>query len=115
MTQLLESLERRDQKRLRRELACVLLVDGCRHRGLVRDISAWGLFVETPGELPQGSDVVVAFRTPERERFVLEASVPHRRQASRSLTSHSADGVGLCIQDPPAAYRRWVEGSSADE
>jgi hypothetical protein len=113
MTQLLESLERRDQKRLRRELACVLLVDGCRHRGLVRDISAWGLFVETPGELPHGSDVVVAFRTPERERFVLETSVPHRRQASHSLASHAGDGVGLRIQDPPAAYLRWVEGLSA--
>ena len=69
MTQLVESLERRVQPRMRQELPCVLLVEGCRHRGMVRDISAWGLFVQTPGELPRAADAIVAFRTPEGKRF----------------------------------------------
>ena len=67
------------------------------------------------GELPPGADAIVAFRTPEGRRFVLETSVPHRRQVSLSLASLGARGVGLHIQDPPAAYLGWVEGLSTDE
>jgi hypothetical protein len=115
MAQFVESLERRDQPRIRRELPCTLQVEERRLRGLVRDVSAWGLFVQTPGDLPPGSDAIVAFRTPEGQRFVLETSVPYRRQVSHSLAALSAGGVGLRIQDPPAVYLRWVEGVSADE
>jgi hypothetical protein len=109
MGRFTEALERRDQPRLRRELACSLLIEGRRHRGLVRDISGWGLFVQTPEELPPGNDAIVAFRTPEGRRFVLEATVPHRRALSHSTAALGDGGVGLRIQDPPAAYRRWVE------
>ena len=115
MGRLMESLERRNQPRLRRELPCTLLVEGRRHRGLVRDISALGLFVQTPEPVPPGADVIIEFRVPEGRRFVLEAKAPHRRPVSHSLASHSTEGVGLHIQDPPAAYLRWVEGLSTDE
>ena len=115
MAQFVESLERRDQPRMRRELPCTLLVKEGRYRGLVRDLSAWGLFVQTPGDLPPGSDAIVSFRTPEGQRFVLETSVPYRRQVSHSLATVSAGGVGLHIQDPPAVYLRWVEGVAASE
>jgi hypothetical protein len=115
MARFTEALERRDQPRLRSELACNLLVDGVRHRGLVRDISGWGLFVQTPGELLPGSETIVAFRTPEGHRFVLEATVPHRRGLSNSTVTHCHGGVGLHIQDPPASYRRWVEELCAEE
>lgn len=109
MGRFTEAFERRDQPRLRRELSCSLLIEGRRHRGLVRDISGWGLFVQTPGELPPGSDAIVAFRTPEGRRFVLEATVPHRRALSHSTAALSDGGVGLHLQDPPMTYRRWVE------
>jgi len=114
MRQLLDSLERRDQPRVCRELPCTLLVEGRRHRGIVRDLSAAGLFVETPGAAPPGAEVIVALRTPEGRRFVLETLVPYRRPVSHSLAFHSSEGIGLCIQDPSMAYRRWVEGVSAD-
>jgi hypothetical protein len=114
MARLAEALERRDQPRVRWELPCALLVEGRRHRGLVQDLSAWGLFVRTPGDLPPGADAIVTFWTTEGRRFVLEASVPHRRCVSLSLDSHSPRGVGLHIQDPPTAYRRWIEGLSRE-
>jgi hypothetical protein len=101
--------------RTRRELPCKLLVNGSRHRGIVRDFCAQGLFVETPGELQQGASAVVSFRTPEGTKFVLEATVPHQRPVSHSLTFHSSAGFGLCIQDPPNAYLRWVEAVNAEE
>ena len=109
----MESLERRNQPRLRRELPCTLLVEGRRHRGLVRDISALGLFVETPDPVPPGADVIVELRIPEGRRFVLETSVPYRRPVSQSLASHTTGGVGLHIQDPSRAYLRWVEAVGA--
>jgi len=115
MGRLMESLERRDQPRVRWELPCTLRVEGRRHRGLVRDISALGLFVETPDPVPPGADVIVEFRVPEGRRFVLEAKTPHRRPVSHSLASHSTEGVGLHIQDPSRAYRRWVEDVGAGE
>jgi hypothetical protein len=114
MRRLVESLERRDHARTRRELPCQLLVNGLRHRGIVRDFSAQGLFVETPGELYPGACAVVSFRTPEGRRFVLEATVPHQRPVSHSLTFHTSNGFGLCIQDPPGTYLRWVETENVD-
>jgi hypothetical protein len=115
MGRLMESMERRDQPRVRRELPCTLLVEGRRHRGLVRDISAWGLFVQTPDPVPPGADVIVELRIPEGRNFVLEAKAPYRRPVSQSLASHSSEGVGLHIQDPSRAYRRWVESVGAGE
>ena len=114
MRRLVESLERRDYPHARRELPCKLLVNGFRHRGIVRDFSAQGLFVETPGELHQGACAIVSFRTPEGRRFVLEATVPHQRPVSLGLASHTSGGFGLIIQDPPGAYLRWVEAVNAD-
>jgi len=114
MGQFVDSLERRDRPRVRRELPCTLLIEERRHRGLVRDLSTGGLFVETPGDLSPGSDAIVSFRTPEGQRFVLETSVPHRRAVSHSLAAHSAGGVGLHIQAPPARYRCWGEDVAAD-
>jgi hypothetical protein len=115
MTRLLELLGRRDKRRVRQEFPCTLLVHGSRHRGLVQDVSAGGLFVETPIELPLGADAIVSFRTPEGRRFVLEASVPRRRQTALSVRSNSSGGVGLRIQDPTEAYLRWVEGLIAED
>jgi hypothetical protein len=112
MRRLPEALERRDQRRLWRQLPCKLLVDGRCRRGIVRDLSARGLFVKTREELPPGADVIVAFRVPEGPRFVLEAAAPRRDRVSLSLSRLTADGVGLRIEDPPTAYLRWVEGAS---
>jgi hypothetical protein len=115
MGQWVEALERRERPRLRRELPCILFVEGRRHRGIVRDVSARGLFVETPGEAPPGTDVIVSLRTPEGRRFILETSVPYRRPVSQSLASLCSQGVGLRIHDPSMAYRRWVKRVSAEQ
>ena len=115
MAEFVEALERREQGRIRQEFPCVLLVDGCRYRGLVQDVSAQGLYVQTPGELPTGVDAIVTFRTPEGRRFTLETSVPHRRQLSHSTASLGTGGVGLHIQHPSRSYLRWVEGVRGEE
>ena len=108
MKQLAEAFERRAHTRVQGRLSCKLLVDGRCHRGIVRDFSVRGFFVESGAPLPLGAAVVVAFSPAEGKRFVLEASVPHRRLPARSLADLSQDGVGLRFDDPPKAYRDWV-------
>jgi hypothetical protein len=115
MTRLLESLGHREQRRVRQQLPCTLQVDGSRHRGVVEDVSAGGLFVQISGELPLGTDAIVAFRTPEGRRFVLEASVPRRRSTALSIGTNRPGGVGLHVHQPNAAYLRWVEGLIAED
>ena len=113
MNQLATNLERRVGSRLRRRLPCKLLFDGICHRGVLRDFSTRGFFVESDAALPLGAGVVVAFDAAEGKRFVMEASVPHRRSNSRSLVGLAANGVGLRLDSPPTAYRDWVEISNS--
>ena len=108
MKQLAEAFERRVHTRVQGRLPCKLLIDGRCHRGIVRDFSTRGFFVESAAAMPLGAKVVVAFSPADGMRFVLEASVPHRRLAPRSLADLVQDGAGLRVDDPPKAYRDWV-------
>ena len=112
MRQLAEAFERREHTRVQGRLPCKLLIDGRCHRGIVRDFSIRGFFVESGVVLPLGAGVVVAFSPAVDKRFVLETSVPHRRSASLSLVDLVHDGVGLRVDDPPKAYCDWVAASS---
>jgi hypothetical protein len=105
---LAQDLERRHHPRLRRRLACKLLVDGRERSGVVRDLSAGGLFVWTRRPMAPRQAVVVAFAAPEGTRFVLEASASRRSQVANSLAATDLPGLGLHIQAPPAHYLSWV-------
>jgi hypothetical protein len=114
MKPLVDALERRDHWRQRRQLPCALLVDGRRHRAILRELSPEGLFVLTREPLPRDAGAIVILHTAEGKRFLLEASISHQQRASLSLESLAPVGVGLRIQDPPAAYLDWLEGVRAD-
>jgi hypothetical protein len=99
--------ERRNHPRVQRELACELRVGGLRYPGIVRDLSARGLYVETEGEVRRGLPAVVAFCTGRGERFFLQASLPESRPPGpRALPE---GGVSLHLENPPAAYLRWLD------
>ena len=106
-----EDLERRDHRRVKRQLRCKLLIDGHTRQGVVRDVSAGGLFVHTRRPLANPEGLVVAIHTAEGPRFVLQASEQHRTQPPHSLAGHVLAGAGLRLEDPPANYLRWVEES----
>ncbi len=108
-------LDRREDHRIRERIPCALMVNGGCHSAVVHNFSAQGLFVETPAALPVGAAAVIAFQSSAGEHFVLEASVPNRRHIPHSLRLLTSGGVGLRLIEPPAAYRRWVEGTGASE
>jgi len=107
-----EDLERRDHRRVKRQLRCKLLVDGQTRQGVIRDVSAGGLFVHTRQPLANSEGLVVAIHTAEGPRFVLQASERHHTHSRLSLAGHTLAGAGLRLQDPPATYLRWVEESN---
>jgi len=113
MERLLESLERRDEFRVTRQLPCKLLANGRIGRGIVRSVSSRGLFVENRDKLP-GTDFVVAFQGREARRFVLETFAAYRTGVSQGLSQLLSPGIGLRIQNPPSDYLRWVERASAE-
>ncbi len=106
-----DALERRDHPRVRRQLACKLLVNGRCRSGVVRDVSASGLFVWTRCPPAPRQELLVSFHAPEGSRFVLEARAPRLSQVANSLAAVDLPGVGLCIQDPPRTWLSWVEGA----
>jgi hypothetical protein len=110
MAWLSEAFERRDHPRVRRQLPCRVLVSGQCRQGVLRDLSAGGVCVETQGELPAGEPVVVAFNSPQGRRFVLEGSARRSRMAPLSLAQLAAGELALSLQDPPPSYLRWLEG-----
>jgi len=106
-------LDRRETVRFKHRIPCAVMVNGGRHSGVVRDLSARGLFVEIPATLALGTPAVVAFQTTEGARFVLEASVPNQRHIPHSLKRLVPGGVGLRLVAPPSTYQRWVEETGA--
>ena len=113
MRQFLESLERRDEFRVKRQLPCTLLANGRIGRGIVRSVSAGGLFVENRDELP-GTDFVVTFQGREAPHFVLETFSAYRSGVSLGLSHLLSSGIGLRIQNPPSDYLLWVERWNAE-
>lgn len=112
MKRLDDALERRTHPRVRRPLDCSLLIGGRSHPGVLKDASPTALLVETEGDLPRASDAIVVVHHGEGRRLVLEASIPFRRTAPRSLSGIAGDGLVLRLIDPPAAYLAWVEAET---
>jgi hypothetical protein len=109
----LEELERRTHPRVRRQLPCSLLVAGQWRSGILRDLSAGGVCVETPDAVPSGAPVVVALDSPQGERIVLRGSAHRLRPAPHSLARLASRELVLHLEDPPPGYVRWLASGGA--
>jgi len=109
MNQLIEELERRDFPRVKRRLPCSLLIGGRCHPATVRDLSAYGFFVETDAAIRRGVGVIVTVSAPDGERFLLETYAPREPAFMRQSPYRVQTGVGLKVEDPPDCYLRWIE------
>jgi hypothetical protein len=111
MGRFVDALERRAHPRVKRQLACrVVVANQCRS-GVLRDLSAHGLCVELQGALPPGDPVFVSLDSPEGWRFVLVGSARRSRPTPLSLAQLAAGELALSLQDPPPSYLRWLEGT----
>jgi len=97
-------MERRNEQRIRRRLSCELFADGHRYQGIVVDLSASGLFLQTDAALGPGTRVDVLLKGSRFPEVIVRAVVARRRLTPTLLASVIHRGVGLRIVEAPEAY-----------
>ena len=97
-------MERRSDQRIRRRLSCELFADGHRYQGIVVDLSASGLFLQTDAALDPGTRVDVLLKGSRFPEVIVRAVVARRRMTPTLLASIIHRGVGLRIVEAPEAY-----------
>ena len=95
--------------RTKRRISCEINVDGARHSGIVLDISATGLFVQTNLKPKAGAVAMLSLSLPgEKEPVLMEARVARKKMVPPQLLTIAHGGVGFAITKPAAAYPRSV-------
>jgi Tfp pilus assembly protein PilZ len=92
-------------KRARRRLACRLVVGRQRFAGVILDLSASGIFVQTSAKPRPGDGVSLELSVPgQRDALRLEAQVARVKAVPPRLVAVAQGGVGLRITNAPEGY-----------
>jgi len=95
----------RAAKRARRRLACRLGVGRQRFSGVIIDLSASGIFVQTSAKPRPGDSVTLELSIPgQREPLRLEAQVVRLKLVPPRLVAVAQGGLGLRITNAPEGY-----------
>ena len=99
--------ERRAFTRLPYRIPCEFNYSGARLAGIVTDISARGLFVETSNRIPTGTELLLVLRDP-RGSFEVVGSVMRERRSHRSARHVRPSGLGIQLQVIPEPFFRLL-------
>ncbi len=106
-------IERAPRKKKR--ISCEILSNNSRYTGIVIDISATGLFVQTNVKPAPGALVEVGLLLPGVEVPVtMEARVARKRVVPAELLTLAHGGVGLALVQPKEAYLDFVAAISPE-
>ncbi len=95
----------RGAKRARRRLACRLVVGRQRFSGVILDLSASGIFVQTNAKPRPGEPVSLELSLPDqRAPLRLEAQVARLKVVPPRLVAVAQGGLGLRITNAPEGY-----------
>jgi hypothetical protein len=98
-------------KRVKRRITCELVIDGKRQSGIVLDLSATGLFVQTAVTSPVGKEVEVHLAaTRSTPALTLRTRVARGKRVPPQLLTTAGGGMGLRVIDPPSAYAQLSAG-----
>jgi hypothetical protein len=101
--------------RTKRRISCEINVDGARHSGIVLDLSATGLFVQTNMKPRAGAIVVLGLSLPgEKEPVLMEARVARKKAVPPQLLTIARGGVGFAITKPAEEYLDFVAEMSPE-
>jgi hypothetical protein len=99
----------RSAERTKKRLACTLLIGGSRLAGIVLDVSASGLFVQTSANPPPGAELGVELEIPgEPQRPLLAVRVARKKVVPPRLKSVVQGGLGLQIENAPEPFFRYL-------
>ena len=102
-------MSRRAATRTKKRLTCAVVIDGSRLSGIVLDLSANGLFVQTSANPPPGAELGLELELPgEPERTLLVVRVARKKLVPPRLRSVVHGGLGLRIKSAPEAYFGYV-------
>jgi PilZ domain len=99
--------ERRAFTRLPYRIPCEFSYDGAKLAGIVTDIAARGLFVETSNRIPIGAELHLTLREP-RGSFDVVGHVTRERRSHRSLRHVRASGLGIQLDVVPEPFFRLL-------
>jgi hypothetical protein len=99
--------ERRVFARLPYRIPCEFQYGGSKMAGIVTDISARGLFVETSNRIPIGTELHLVLRDP-RGSFEVVGRVMRERRSHRSLRHVRASGLGIQLDVVPEPFFRLL-------
>lgn len=102
-------MDSRRAPRSRKRLTCTLFIGDGRHQGVVLDLSATGLFVQSSAQADPGTPLTVEVVLPNCEGPVsLGASVARRRTVPSHLQSVTPPGLGVQIERAPEEFYAFV-------
>jgi hypothetical protein len=105
-------MNRRRASRIRKRLGCSLKIDGRHHSGVVLDVSAAGLFVQTSAKPEPGTPVSVELSVPGSPRpLFLQAVVARQKLVPPQLLTVAQGGIGLLIQNAPEDWYTFIDSS----
>ncbi|HME69542.1 MAG TPA: PilZ domain-containing protein [Myxococcota bacterium] len=104
-------MDHKRAKRIKRRITCELVIDGKRQSGIVLDVSATGIFVQTAITSNVGQEVEVHLAatrtTPE---LTVRARVARGRRVPPQLLAAAGGGLGLRVIDAPPGFAQLIVG-----
>jgi len=95
--------------RSKKRISCDLLIEGSRYKGIVLDVSATGLFVQTNVKPAPGVPVEVTLTlSNQSDPVVLDARVARKKAVPAALLTAAGGGVGLAIEKAPKTYLDFI-------
>jgi uncharacterized protein (TIGR02266 family) len=109
-------MNRRRLPRTKMRIACTLHLEESLHSGMVLDISAGGLFVQTNASPAPGTPLRLELRVPGLpEPIEMQATVARKRIVPPRLRALLKGGVGLQLENPPEEFYALVAKLQAPE
>jgi hypothetical protein len=99
-------MERRDSQRIKRRLLCEFEHEGQVYSGIVADLSASGLFLQTDVAIEPESDLVLRLEGERFPELTLRGRVARRRFTPAVLSSIIRRGVGVRLMEAPPEWRQ---------
>lgn len=101
--------------RKKKRLSCELIIGESRYSGIVVDISASGMFVQTSGKPTPGERAELSLSLPGVDGPVrMEARVARKKVVPPQLLTLAQGGVGLAFDRPADAYLDYIAEISAE-
>ena len=95
--------------RQRKRISCELVVNGSRYSGIVLDVSASGMFVQTTVKPGAGDDVTVKLKIPGTDEAIsVDTRVARKKIVPSQLLAVAQGGLGLAVTRPAARYLDFV-------